>query len=33
VKFGFLKHGFDVREYADLSFIKDAAERLSTAKR
>jgi ABC-type nitrate/sulfonate/bicarbonate transport system substrate-binding protein len=33
VKFGFVKHGFDVKKYADLSFIKRAAERFRTAQR
>lgn len=33
VKFGFLKHSFDVRKYADLSFIKRAADRFQTAQR
>ena len=33
VKFGFLKHSFDVRKYADLSYIKRAARRVETASR
>jgi len=33
VKFGFLKEGFDVKKYADLSFIKQAAHRYETAAR
>lgn len=33
VEFGFLKHSFDVKKYADLSFIKRAAQRYNTASR
>ncbi|HUZ74576.1 MAG TPA: ABC transporter substrate-binding protein [Stellaceae bacterium] len=33
VKFGFLKHSFDAKKYADLSFIKRAAQRYETASR
>jgi ABC-type nitrate/sulfonate/bicarbonate transport system substrate-binding protein len=33
VKFGFLKHSFDVKKYADLSFIERAAQRYETASR
>ncbi len=33
VKFGFLKHSFEVKKYADLSFIKRAAHRYETAER
>ncbi len=33
VKFGFLKHSFDVKKYADLSFIRRAAQRYETASR
>jgi sulfonate transport system substrate-binding protein len=32
-KFGFLKHSFDVKKYADLSFIERAAHRVETASR
>ena len=33
VKFGFLKQGFDVSKYADLSYIKRAAQRYESASR
>ena len=33
VKFGFLKESFDVKKYADLSFIERAAHRFETASR
>ena len=33
VRFGFLKHSFDVRQYADLSFIEREAHRVETAAR
>lgn len=33
VKFGFLKQSFEVKKYADLSFIKRGAERFETAQR
>jgi ABC-type nitrate/sulfonate/bicarbonate transport system substrate-binding protein len=32
-KFGFLKQSFDVRQYADLSFIQRAAHKVETAAR
>ena len=33
VRFGFVKHSIDVRKYADLSFIEQAAHRVETAVR